>query len=855
MRERLYNPAHLTREELKASFIVRQQELAELLRIVHDQPKDGPLQHVLIIGARGMGKTSLGLRLLLAIDEDLVLRTQWQPVAFFEESYGVHDLASLWLTALQHLAEAVKDKRWSQRAESLRDQERDPQRLAAVALGVLNEFRQETGRRPILLVENLDEILRQFADRADTYRLRANLQERSDLLLIGTANSEFQAIAGHGEPFYEFFRALRLKGLREQETLALIEGLARQIEYSNLQRILTEGRKRVEIIRSLTGGNPRLILLASRMMAEAPTGDARQDLERLIDEQTPYFKARIESLPPQARVVFHALAAGWAPMLAREVAAQTRLSSSHASAQLKGLVSMGYVEEIRRPRERRVRYQVLERFYNIYYLLRFTHDQRRRLERLIDFLVALFETTTLPSMAKAALQRVQTGLGRTDDWMALDIILPRVARDFDVDTSSQLFREALHLCTEHEVQVPELLRQGTRFAEDDPAYRAEYIASSRKWLGAHPDDLSVWLGLTTALLDDNDPAAAADALMSSVKCEPRDPGLWALLGGALSLAGHHESAIDAYRRAIDLDPNKSDYWLAQGRQQMAMQQFDKAQESLTKAVELDCQSEAPRALFGLLLVRRNRLDEAEAALRTSLEAIPNSAKLWSELGYLYMKMNRESDSEAALGRSIEIDALKGDGFLRLGILRLKQSRPEEAETLFRQMIDLDPRNAMAWLYLASLFTIRQQADKASEAITRALSVAPGNVHVMLGAASLLLMVGNFSVAFDVIRKIQPQAVQSAIPHVMELLAAGFVHALACGHSGQIARLLNDGPLRESFEPLLYVAQEKVGEPLPPLPAELLSAVEQVRAIVTRLQRSSANSVAAVAHEDPLQRQL
>ena len=67
------------------------------------------------------------------------------------------------------------------------------------------------------------------------------------------------------------------------------------------------------------------------MLLESPLGSAMDDLERLIDEQTPYFKARIEALPPQARKVFHCLAQAWSPLLAREVAARAKLGSSHAS--------------------------------------------------------------------------------------------------------------------------------------------------------------------------------------------------------------------------------------------------------------------------------------------------------------------------------------------------------------------------------------------------------------------------------------------------------------------------------------------------------------------------------------------
>ncbi len=63
-RRRLYNPAQLTPEELAAAFVARRRTLADMLRQLRRQAPNRPLQHLMLIGARGMGKTTLGLRFL-----------------------------------------------------------------------------------------------------------------------------------------------------------------------------------------------------------------------------------------------------------------------------------------------------------------------------------------------------------------------------------------------------------------------------------------------------------------------------------------------------------------------------------------------------------------------------------------------------------------------------------------------------------------------------------------------------------------------------------------------------------------------------------------------------------------------
>lgn len=390
MRQRVYNPAQLSPDELKSSFIARRETLEELLRIIRQTKPGRPCQHVLLIGSRGMGKTTLGLRFLLSINEDLELAANWQPVAFHEESYEIGDLADFWFAALRHLSRATNEPRWAERADALWEDEKNTERQAAYARAALRDFCQESGRRLVLFVENLDIVFRQLGGERNVHALRADFIERSDIMLVGSANNVFEAIRGHGEPFYEFFRLFILEGLGRKDTRRMLASFADRGGDSELPEALHRERGRLETVRKLTGGNPRLLVLACRILTESPLGSPLEVLERLIDEQTPFIKARIEELPLQGRRVFHCLAAGWRPMLAKEVAAGAKVSSSHASAQLRQLVDKGYARELKLPQANRVRYEVSDRFYNIYYLLRFSRTGRQRLEHLVHFLHDLF---------------------------------------------------------------------------------------------------------------------------------------------------------------------------------------------------------------------------------------------------------------------------------------------------------------------------------------------------------------------------------------------------------------------------------------------------------------------------------
>ena len=446
IRRRLYNPAQLTPDELKASFVAREDTLAEMLRLLAEQTPGRPCQHMMLIGPRGMGKTTLGLRFLHAVAETPNLAAAWQPVPFYEESYGIGDLADFWLAALGHLTRATDEPEWTDRADALTREERDGERLVAYAIAALMDYCQRTGKRLILFVENLDAIFGQVRNEREIHALRANLIERPEILLLGSANTVFEAIRAHDRPFYEFFRLFLLRGIGPEETGRLLGMFAGREGRPDISQALIHERGRLETLRRLTDGNPRLLVLACRILMETPLGEAIEDLEQLIDEQTPYFKARIEELAPQARKVFHCLADGWRPMLAKEVADAAKLTSSHASAQIRQLVDRGYAREVNLPGAKRARYEVGDRFYNIYFLLRFSRSNRHRLERLVAFLHELFGTSGMRTMYPALLETLRTSELHTQvlsDW--LEVAAGYVASDQDFPARDDWRSKAIEL--------------------------------------------------------------------------------------------------------------------------------------------------------------------------------------------------------------------------------------------------------------------------------------------------------------------------------------------------------------------------------------------------------------------------
>jgi tetratricopeptide (TPR) repeat protein len=782
IRQRYYNPGQLTDEELKAGFVARQYELQDVVRTIRDEPAEGALQHILIIGPRGMGKTSLGLRTLVEVREDAGLSGLWQPVPFFEESYGVSDLAALWLTALHHLADATNEPEWAKRADALLAREKDTERLAAGAYAALADYRRQSGKRPILFVENLDDLFAQFLVPQDLARLRSLLQERNDVLLLGTANSVFEAITSSGEPFYEFFKQVRLQGLDRKETFSFLGALAERSDLADLRQVLSSSPGRVEAVRNLTGGNPRLIALAARMMAESPTGTAREDLERLIDDQTPYFKARIESLSPQLRVVFHTLAAGWKPMLASEVAKEARLSSSHASAQLKSLIDRGYAEVVPANGKRSNRYQILERFYNIYYLLRFTRDQRKRLETLIDYISDLFGSGAISRMTGAVITRIRRNVESTpDDWMTLEVLAKRLTAQRSSADRNMLLSGIIKLCKEFGADNTSIWRDNIFHTIDDPSARGDAIELLRNHLDAHPFDADAWIDLGILQAIAAEWQSAASSIKNGINCGAMHCSYFTMIGNIYTHLDEEGRSIDSWKRAIALDPQYSNAWESIGDTL-----FERGDMKNTKPLEIALKA-------SILLAPDNH--EKIAKYATAISARDENPDYINGLKFAK--------------RSAEICPSHWQSWLVICGNNLVMGRPEVAKQISKIM----------------RFVSR---DHSELAITMGMSAS---IHAVLG------LIVEAICAIEEISSIPESCLDNSEKRqAAEIANSILVEAIAAGYEGRVAGLLISSWLGNFLEPLKYAAMREALMEIPLLPAEVAAATQEVQQQIADLRK-------------------
>lgn len=410
--ERLYNPDLMPESEIKQTFVARQGLIDELAALIRHQPDGAGVQHIVIIAPRGMGKTTVLLMLRFAI-RDSDLSEQWQAVQFPEERYSIYDLADFWVEVLIHLAAETNDTELLEHTESLKTQYPNNDDLQEAALALIKDWRREHNKRLVVLVDNFDMILEQINDERDNARLRDALMNDGTIMLIGGATTFFHEARAYDQPLYNFFKIYDLPNLKFDQMQELLRRRAVIDKQENFEEKLKANTSRLRVLEHFTGGNPRLVLMLYRVVTQSDISEIKLGLEKLLDEVTPFYKAKVESLPPQQRKILDHIARvssqtneGLTPT---EIAAATRMSSNQVSSQLKRLMENGYVQAANL-RGRSSYYTLSERLYAIWHQMRFGRNARERMGWLVNILKALYDSAEMGTQSEILEKRFRTHL-------------------------------------------------------------------------------------------------------------------------------------------------------------------------------------------------------------------------------------------------------------------------------------------------------------------------------------------------------------------------------------------------------------------------------------------------------------
>jgi hypothetical protein len=382
----IYNPDLLTKQQLIGSFVVRLKKFKKIFEDIKSSEMTHPEQPLLVVGLRGMGKTTLLLRLSYEVENTASLNKWLVPIVFNEEEYGINRLFKFW----EHVALYLEKK--EPQFKGLYDDMdnayvliNNDERYEQKAFELLIDALHKSGKKLLLFIDNFGDMFKRFS-KHERQRLREVVMTCVDLRIIAGSSVVAEAFYKYDDPFYELFKVERLEGLNKEEAEALLIQLGEHYPVNPAKEVLEKQPHRVETLRRLTGGIPRSIVLLFEIFVDDKEGNAFTDLESILDRVTPLYKHRMDELPPQQQEIVNVIAHAWDAVSAKEVAIKTRLDSKLVSAQLKQLHQSNIID-IQPTNNKNHLYLLHDRFFNIWYLMRMARKgDKNRVLWLIRFL-------------------------------------------------------------------------------------------------------------------------------------------------------------------------------------------------------------------------------------------------------------------------------------------------------------------------------------------------------------------------------------------------------------------------------------------------------------------------------------
>ncbi len=467
-----------------------------------------------------------------------------------------------------------------------------------------------------------------------------------------------------------------------------------------------------------------------------------------MDQVTPLYKARVEELRSDLqRAVFDAIALHWDPITTHDLAQATGVGVTGLSSQLARLREFGLIEEVPTSGAR-AGYQLGERFFNIWYLMRHgTRLTRQRMRWLTGFLETFYSSDELLSLRERMTPRWDHG-----DWgllyaAALDAAIERSLRQ-------SRYRSATDAAASRISSAPENAADPGRLAVQE-AYAAAHLATEegrfedaeigfREAIRLNSGNPWAWDSLGDLLADSlGRYAEAEESYRTAIRLDPSLVWPWYNLGRLLTgHLGRHAEAEEAYRAALRLDPNNALACVTLGDVLADhLGRHDEAEEAYREAIRLD--PENTWSWFGLgrlLTLHLGQHRAAEEAYRTAIRFDPDNGLAWDYLGdVLADHLGRHEEAEEAYRAAIRVSPEAAWPWFDLGcLLAHRLGKYAEAEEAFSMAIQLEPRNDVAWCELGDVLT-RQLARhaEAEEAYRSAIRLDPecvtawGNLGVVL----------------------------------------------------------------------------------------------------------------------------
>jgi len=378
-------------DEIVNDFIVRKDIFERAKYELETRHEGDSFNNYVYIGNRGSGKSTLLERIRYEVNENEDLNKRYITIDFADETRDIFKLYDLWSKIILQLKEQgypIEEPQYIEYEDRMDEYSRE-------SILRINALLENESKILVLFIDNIDRLFRNI--KSDKSQLREALLNYQNIRIFGGSTTMSESFWDYGEAFYEFFSIITLENLTKDEIYKLLSHWIKKQGKPELQKVIDSNPGKIEAIRIMTGGNPRMMISFMRMLLDSTLETGYDYLRMLIDDATMGYQEKLNHISGQKAKIFSELAYIYEAAQVDQLIQPCKMTSKTISAQLNALIKDNYVEKIKTDNKNHL-YRVKERFFNIWIIMTQSSPLVRQKARyLTDFLELFYSKDDIQS--------------------------------------------------------------------------------------------------------------------------------------------------------------------------------------------------------------------------------------------------------------------------------------------------------------------------------------------------------------------------------------------------------------------------------------------------------------------------
>lgn len=837
---KIYNPASQPKEWLIKHFVVRTKVFEKIFKDIFNSEMKYPEQHYLLQGQRGMGKTTLLLRLKYEIENTPKLNSWLVPVFFNEESYDLTTLSNLWEKLLKYL-----DNLWHTGGKYYKktDEFVGKTDYEKKCFEWLLEILKSEQKKIVILFDNFGQLFLDELSDKEQHRFREILMHCAEIRIIGASAIVLDELYDYSKPFYEFFKIINLEGLNSQETIHLIKKLQ---EGSEKKIDINKNKAKIETLTILAGGVIRTVMLIYEVILADSDGSALQDLETILDRITPLYKHRIEDLPSQQRKIVDVIARKWDAISTREIGENIRengqpMPTKLISAQLQQLEKNNVIEK-KKTNTKNHLYQLKERFFNIWYLMRHgNRNDKCKVIWLTKFLEMWYDDErSFSDFFESHILHLRSGKYHTSSALLMVEALTRSSK-VDFNKQTILIEETSKILNDEQRRLlPQIHLESIKKAVDLlKNNKFQEAIDILEPIETKDDRLNLFMARMYLKVDQLE-----NSLKSIMLVKEESSFKTSILG---EICLEQEKYDEALKYFLSLIKDKVDAGLNLHKAGFV---YEIGKKNLRKALSFYLLSlrEGNLEVYEDIINIYNELKQFKNVEKTCLEAIKlGKEQFKKDLIDLYLgKIYKPEEAKQLIEKGIYDDPSDPDYYYLKGVKYYINNNLHEAKELLNQALSLykddswsNVRFIMSHILLMEIYILEKNKSEAFTLVNKLKDIDP-LASMMIMVSSILVWAEEYRQGFNLISKYCDNVTSQEIEDDLEDLQFLFSLLIAKKQYNFSLQILQNGrlDLKERFKPIYYALMHlmkdeypneylKMGDELKKPVEDVLKKIEQM----------------------------